>query len=281
MQAAHMPHAAWQTVMFIALMLLLQLSAAFARYLCAHLWPGAGSSCAGLFFTALPAAGIVLFALAVQGRSAGSLGFFRRGAVRNYLRGFATGFAMFAAVTALCLLCGAVRFGGWQCLRPWTLLPWLAGFAVQGMQEEIALRGFLLTGLAVRTTLPAAVLTSSVVFAALHLFNPGISALALFNLALYGIFAALYFLRTDNIWGVGALHSAWNFTQGNLAGMAVSGIDAGASAAVFTPAGCDAVSGGAFGAEGGLAVTAVLTAAAVAEILLLKRKTLRPENSSL
>ena len=36
---------------------------------------------------------------------------------------------------------------------------------------------------------------------------------------------ALYMLKTDNIWGVAALHGAWNFAQGNLVGVAVSGQD--------------------------------------------------------
>ena len=40
---------------------------------------------------------------------------------------------------------------------------------------------------------------------------------------------ALYMLKTDNIWGVASLHGAWNFTQGNLVGVAVSGQNAGDS----------------------------------------------------
>ncbi len=38
---------------------------------------------------------------------------------------------------------------------------------------------------------------------------------------------ALYMLKTDNIWGVASLHGAWNFAQGNLVGVAVSGQNAG------------------------------------------------------
>jgi len=47
---------------------------------------------------------------------------------------------------------------------------------------------------------------------------------ALANLALYGLFAALYALREGGIWGISAQHTAWNWAQGNIFGLQVSGI---------------------------------------------------------
>lgn len=58
----------------------------------------------------------------------------------------------------------------------------------------------------------AAVIANSVIFAALHLLNPGVAPLAIVNLILFGIFASCYFIRRGNIWGIGALHSVWNLT---------------------------------------------------------------------
>ena len=54
-----------------------------------------------------------------------------------------------------------------------------------------------------------------------------LTALSLISIVLVGVLMALYMLKTDNIWGVAALHGAWNFTQGNLVGVAVSGQNAG------------------------------------------------------
>ena len=73
------------------------------------------------------------------------------------------------------------------------------------------------------------------------------------------MFAALYFIRRGSIWGIAALHTAWNFVQGNIFGCYVSGINFYQS--VFTTEIDNALSpinGGWFGPEGGLAVTAVL-----------------------
>ena len=58
---------------------------------------------------------------------------------------------------------------------------------------------------------------------------------------------------------VAALHSAWNFAQGNLFGIPVSGLTGSPSPLTATLSdGLTWVSGGDFGIEGGLAATAVL-----------------------
>ena len=91
--------------------------------------------------------------------------------------------------------------------------------------------------------------------------NNGISLLAIINLTLCGIMFSLYMLRTDNLWGACAIHSIWNFVQGNFFGLPVSGIDSGDSVFRFSLIeGSDLANGGAFGLEGGLPCTIVLTA---------------------
>ena len=111
------------------------------------------------------------------------------------------------------------------------------------------------------SSVPFAHLLPSLVFAALHLLNPNLGLIPLLNLALFGIFAALFALYEGGLWGVFAIHSAWNWAQGNLFGFEVSGSPAG-STVIFDmmEVGPDWLTGGAFGPEGGLAVTAVLIA---------------------
>ena len=71
---------------------------------------------------------------------------------------------------------------------------------------------------------------------------------------------ALYMLKTDNLWGVAGLHGAWNFTQGNIFGVAVSGSTTGPSLFQFISRAnaADWISGGAFGTEGSLLASLVL-----------------------
>ena len=120
-------------------------------------------------------------------------------------------------------------------------------------------RGYLMTALARKNRVWVSILCSAAMFSAMHLLNFGISAPALGNLFLFGIFAGLYFLWRGNLWGAAALHSAWNFTQGNLFGVCVSGNAPSVSLLQprFVPQQAW-LNGGAFGPEGGAAVTLVL-----------------------
>jgi membrane protease YdiL (CAAX protease family) len=94
--------------------------------------------------------------------------------------------------------------------------------------------------------------------------NPNVSFIALINIFLFGLFASLLTLRRGSIWMVGAIHSMWNFAQGNLFGIPVSGLTGLPSpltATVKEGTWQTLISGGSFGLEGGLAVTVVLLVA--------------------
>ena len=80
-------------------------------------------------------------------------------------------------------------------------------------------------------------------------------------------------IRTSNIWGVCAIHSIWNFVQGNVFGCFVSGMNIENSLFVS-----DAnltrslTNGGEFGPEGGVAVTLVLVVAIMLVVYLPQKK---------
>ena len=143
---------------------------------------------------------------------------------------------------------------------------------------EVLVRGYFMVSLNNRCRTAVAVVISSVAFSALHLGNPGLSWLALLNLTLFGVFMAVYILRTDDIWGACAIHSAWNFAQGNLLGIRVSGAAQLPTVAIMNPIGEQALfHGGDFGLEGGLIVTLVILAA-IALTLFLPQKAPKPQN---
>ena len=100
---------------------------------------------------------------------------------------------------------------------------------LQGTTEEVVARAWLLPQLASRTNLKLAVLISSLFFTLLHMGNSGLTPLSLVNLFLFGVAMALYLLKTDTVWGVAGIHGAWNFAQGNLFGILVSGQPSGTS----------------------------------------------------
>lgn len=213
-----------------------------------------------------------LWVRVVEGRRLTSIGLERTRAGWFYLRGLLVGLALFSGVTTLLILAGAAvpGAGAWSPdLRalPAVLLVFV-GWAIQGAAEEILTRGFLLPIVAIRWGSIAGVVLSSLAFALLHMLNPNLSLLAVINLALFGLFACLYALREGGIWGVCAAHSAWNWAQSNLFGFPVSGgLPPGSSLLTLNSSGPAWISGGAFGPEGGVVVTAVLLLACLIAVL--------------
>jgi membrane protease YdiL (CAAX protease family) len=196
-------------------------------------------------------------------RKPSTIGLESTGWLRKYLRGLFVGLCLFGIIVGIQFLLGGLKIEidpatptGRATLGSVFLV--LIGWTIQGAAEEVLARGFVLPVIGLRWGVFAGILTSSLLFAMLHLLNPGLNPLAILNLTLFGVFAALYALREGGLWGVFALHSAWNWTQGNLFGLPVSGMATGGSLFNLQATGPDWLTGGAFGPEGGLAVTAVL-----------------------
>ncbi len=182
----------------------------------------------------------------------------------KYLRGLLIGLLMFGTSLFILAAFGFVEVeAGGQADGGLTVvfgaLVFLVAWIVQGGAEELLARGFVLPVIGVRFGPLAGVLVSSLLFMILHLLNPNLSAVGLLNLFLFGLFAALFALYEGGLWGVFAIHSVWNWAQGNLFGFEVSGTEV-SGAIIFNLAetGPDWLTGGAFGPEGGVAVTAVL-----------------------
>ena len=209
----------------------------------------------------------------IEKRSFASMGFYKQKFIIHYLSGLFAGAALFAVTVLICLLSGAVSIEAAGSISAGYILLFFLAFLVQGMSEEVLCRGYFLVSLTNRNSVLLAVIMNSLLFSLLHFFNPNVTFLALFNIFLFGAFCSLYMLYFNNIWGVCALHSAWNFVQGNIFGSNVSGMTFGSRLLNMSPlAGYDWLSGGTFGIEGGIAMTIVLAAGIVMFVsLLLKR----------
>jgi membrane protease YdiL (CAAX protease family) len=135
---------------------------------------------------------------------------------------------MFCSVVGILAL---IHFVGWENGNPLLqgegvflpIIVLLFGFVVQGATEEILCRGWLMPILSARYNLWVGILVSSSLFGLLHAVNPGVTVFAVVNIVLVGIFFSLFALRQGSLWGVCALHSIWNWLQGNFFGFEVSG----------------------------------------------------------
>lgn len=125
--------------------------------------------------------------------------------------------------------------------------------------EELLFRGYALQVLVQLSGAAPAVVLSSVLFGLAHNSNPNADWLSLANTTLAGVLLAVVYLRSRSLWLPMALHFSWNFCQGTLYGLPVSGIelDTPLLRSQLTASGRQLawVSGGAYGPEGGLVLT--------------------------
>lgn len=226
-----------------------------------------------LFATVGSTIAAMLYCTKFENRRLFTYGFTKKNAVKEYIAGLVVGLIMFTAVFGIILVSGQGEFKGFNANASFfAIILLFCGFLVQGMSEEVLVRSYYFTTMGATKNMTLAVFISSVAFAALHLANPGINFLSLFNLTLFGIFAAVYYLRRGNIWGISAIHSIWNFAQGNIFGFKVSGSNAGDSIFTTEYAGSGTLfNGGDFGPEGGLGVTIVLVIGIIV-VLFMKNK---------
>jgi membrane protease YdiL (CAAX protease family) len=218
----------------------------------------------------------------VEKRPLWTIGMERRGALFKYVRGLLVGLLLFGGAVAISAALGFIEFEqgppqqqGLPALGGVLLV--LAGWVVQGAAEEALTRGWLLPVIGARYKAWLGVLLSSVIFAVLHSLNPNLSLIAMLNLFLFGFFAALYALYEGGLWGVFSIHTIWNWLQGNVLGFEVSGnLAPGGTLFNLREVGPDVITGGAFGPEGGLAVTVALLAGIAGVIFLAARGVEQP-----
>lgn len=217
-----------------------------------------------LYGTVLATVVVLLFCKLIERRPMRSLGFCRRHAVRRYLFGCMLGAAMISTSVVLSALFGGLSLSANPNVD-WSMLAlFFFGFVLQGASEETIFRGYFLNTVASKGRVVLAIVLNSVFFGLAHSFNMGLTPLAVLNLVLFGVFASVYAVRCDDLWGVCGVHSLWNFMQGNFWGVQVSGTDTGTSVLVAdTNPDSPLLNGGDFGLEGSIFVTIVLVVAIV------------------
>ena len=137
--------------------------------------------------------------------------------------GLLVGFVLNITSAVIALLHGdiTIRFKEVNFIAVFILL--LAVF-VQSSAEEVLCRGFIYQRLLKGTGKPyLAVFLNSLFFAAVHLLNDGMSALAFYDLLITGIFFSLIVYYFDSLWMAMGIHTTWNFTQSILLGLPNSG----------------------------------------------------------
>lgn len=221
----------------------------------------------------LPIAMFAAYAILVrriERRAASELDF-RRG-LPTFLTGMLVGSFLIGIVYWILWGLGIVRFSGGSGFEGLAVA--LIYNLATAMGEELLFRAVLFRVAEEVAGTTAAIAISAMVFGLMHAANPGATAFGIAALTLeFGIMMALAYVLTRNIWLAVGIHMAWNFTQGYVFGVEVSGVGQPYSLFRTSVSGPELLTGGSFGPEASivsLAVSAV--ASAVLVVLILRQR---------
>lgn len=212
----------------------------------------------------------VLFCRLIERRPARELAL--KGAGVELGAGLLIGLLLFSAVVAAIWALGGYSVVGYHGTE--VLPPIIAISLASGFPEEIAFRGLFFRLFEKWLGSWSALAITSAFFGGAHLFNPGATWLAAVAIAFEaGIMLGAIYMITRRLWAAIGLHAAWNFAQGGIYGIAVSG---GASSGLLVPGSTKGVStlitGGDFGAEASLPAMVVATAFGVMLLVIAHRR---------
>ena len=200
----------------------------------------------------------------------------REGWFRAVGRGTLAGIGLFTVTVLAIAMSGGFRVAGWG--SPGGMLSVLGLMIAVATIEEVLFRGLLFRLVEERTGTWAALVVSAAIFGLLHLVNPAATPGGALAIIAAGSMLAAAYVATRSLWLPIGLHLGWNFAEGGLFGVPVSGSDSatpGLLRGVFD--GPAVVTGGAFGPEASLfAVLACLIAACLFLRLARRRGNLRP-----
>jgi uncharacterized protein len=204
---------------------------------------------------------IILFRRFVDRRSVGSLGLTVVNQAQPVLMGIMLGAALITAGFGTLYLWGMLRITSLNFVL-WPIISYAGVFFFGAFMEEFLVRGYILKNLMDATNSYVALFASSLIFALLHLMNPHMAAIPLMNLVLAGVLLGIYPMHRKNLWFSVALHWSWNFFQGPIFGLQVSGIVLPSLLSVEV-VGPSWLSGGKFGFEGSVVATVVTLVASI------------------
>lgn len=126
------------------------------------------------------------------------------------------------------------------------------------VKEELLFRGYVLNNLLSSTTPFLALLLSALAFMLLHIWNPGITPIAVLNIFLAGLLLGVTYIRDRDLAFPIGLHLGWNFAQGHLFGFSVSGMALNKGSVLHAATkGPSYLTGGEFGLEGSLVLASL------------------------
>src|SRR6185437_145917 len=152
-------------------------------------------------------------------------------------------------------------------------IPALAGSMLAAVGEELAFRGGAFRVLEDSLGTMGALAGSAALFGLLHAVNPGATVVSSAAIALEaGVLLGAAYALTRNLWLPIGIHLGWNFTEGGIFGVSISGGAAAKGLFSVSLVGHTLLTGGQFGPEASIvAIVVCLALAAVLLVLAVQR----------
>ena len=169
--------------------------------------------------------------------------------VPHTLLGLLVGFLFMVLVVSVIVASGyaTVDWKGFAGERQFNVFMMFLAVAVG---EEMIFRGVLFRWIDERWNTWAALLASALFFGWVHISNDNATWWSSLAIAIEaGLLLGAAYKWSGTLWVPIGIHWSWNYVQGNVFGLAVSGTDAGTSILATTVNGPAIITGGAFGPE--------------------------------
>ena len=193
------------------------------------------------------------------------------GFLGDLAKGLLSGSILFSLIVGFAAIAGVYTIvGPGQAANIWVSVVTTA--IAPGFTEEIMFRGILFRWIEQWAGSFAALLATSALFGLAHIMNPGATWFSSFAIAVEaGLLLGGVYMLTRNLWMAVGLHAAWNFAQGPVFGVPVSGghVSGLLSAKLSGPV---LLSGGSFGLEASLIALIVGTVAGIGFVWLAIRR---------
>ncbi len=143
-------------------------------------------------------------------------------------------------------------------------------FLAVAVGEEMIFRGVIFRWLDERWNTWVALLISAILFGLMHISNENATWWSSLAIAIEaGLLLGAAYKWSGTLWVPIGIHWAWNYTQGNIFGLAVSGMQVGDTILETTVNGPDIITGGAFGPEA--SIIAVILGTLITIVFLTNR----------
>ncbi|MFN7917021.1 MAG: CPBP family intramembrane glutamic endopeptidase [Vicinamibacterales bacterium] len=197
-----------------------------------------------------------------------AIGLALRGAPQSFALSTVLGAAIIAAAVGILLALGVATWLAVPVVPAATLAIAAVATLINAFTQELLFQGYLLPSLLRRTPALVALVVSGVVFVLVHGPAAILDPIPGLNLFLAGILLGLARIRWNSLWPGLGIHFGWNFVEGPLLGLNVSGHEL-AGWKLLKLSGPAYLSGGSLGPEGSLAAT-VMTVAGIVMVWNLR-----------